>query len=491
MERAIASDRASWVKFVVGGISLALLCWVVYKAVTTSFTHDESFTTLHFFPQGEWAILLYQHPFTSVITNNHILNTLLMKLSESIFGFSEWSLRLPNILALLPYLYFGYRLCRRLPVAWMQLAGFLVLIANPYLLDFFGVARGYGLSIGTMIASLYLLIAYVEKPAARYLLGFHLCGILSVMSNFALLNFYVAAFGCFYLLPFWKTRGLPNDFIRNWKLHAGNLLALGLLAALLFVPFRVILRNNTVSFGGKEGFFENTVRSLIERSFYEIGIPDGWINVLGVLACAAILLPAGLILQKWIRRDTAFFERHTALAITNTIAWLIPLMTIVQHHLLGQDYLEERFAIFLYPLWALNLLFTCGWLWTRSKAITTAVLGVYTLGWLLITALNLNVGYYLNWKYDKDTKHVVQLLKDYRPEDGSSRKIGVFHHLEPTLNFYRRWWEMYWMEEFNREPPNAEDDFIFTESRELEALGISAGREVLFRSEETGMVLVK
>lgn len=493
MEREIAIEKAHRIDRVAVATGLATFLFVLYKAVTSSFTHDESFTTLHFFPQGELDIMLYRHPFTSVITNNHILNTLLMKLSESIFGLSEWALRLPNVLALVPYLFFGYKLCRRLPAAWMQLAGLLILMANPYLLDFFGVARGYGLSIGNMVASLYFLLVYAKTPGGNRLLGFHLFGILAVMSNFALLNYYVAALGCLYVLPFWKTNGWPREFVTNWRLHLWNLLALVILTVLIYEPFRIILEHNTVSFGGKEGFFANTVRSIVARSLYEIELPSFWVTAIGLLACLTVVLPAGLILWKWIKRDTDFFQQHTALAVTNTIAWLIPLMTIVQHHLFGQDYLEERFAIFLYPVFALNLILLCGWLWTLSgtRPFATGLLAGYAGAWTLITIFNLNVSYTLNWKYDKDTKDVMILLKDHQPEDGSSRKIGVFHQLEPTMNLYRRWWEMYWIEEFNREPPQAENDFIFTEQQELDALGLSEGREVLFRSPDTGMVLVK
>lgn len=493
MERSVNSSRFNRVDLVAGLLGVGLLAFTWYKAVTSSFTHDESFSTLHFFPQGELDILLYRHPFTSVITNNHILNTLLMKLSESIFGLSEWALRLPNVLALILFLFFGYRLCSRLSAPWLVLTAFLILVANPYLLDFFGVARGYGLSIGTMVAALYYLLAYERKPKASHLLGFHLFGILAVMSNFALLNFYIGAIGCFYLLPFWKAGTWPTAFINNWKLHLRNGLALGLLVFLVYTPFKVILEHNTVSFGGKEGFFTNTVLSVVERSFYEINLPDSWITLLGVLACLSVLLPAGMIIWRWIRRDTTFFQRFTALAVVNTLAWLIPLMTIVQHHLFGQDYLEERFAIFLYPIFVFNLIFSCGWLWEASKfrPVAPAVLGGYALTWFLITTVNLNTAYYLNWKYDKDTKAVMLFLQDFRPEDGSSRKIGIHHNLEPTMNLYRRWWDMYWIDEFNREPPRMEDDFIFTEKSELERLGISGKDEVLFQSPEIGMMLVR
>lgn len=486
-----STGKIDWSAAAIWLIGLSLPAFVSFKAATSSFTHDESFTTLHFFPQGEGDILFYRHPFTSVITNNHILNTLLMKLSESLFGLSEWALRLPNILALIIYLFFGALLCRRLPVPWMRFFSFSLLVANPYLIDFFGVARGYGLSIGMMMGSCYYLLSSNKTPEGKLLFGFHLFGILSVMSNFALLNFYIAALGCLYFLPFWQEKPWPVSFLKNWKLHVWNTLALLIMSALLYAPFKVILENNTVSFGGKEGFFSNTVRSVVARSLYESPASETAITILGLLACLMVLGSFVLVGWKTIKRQTEFFKKYRELVVINTICWLIPLMTIVQHYLFGQDYLAERFAIFLYPLFALNLIYLNQWLWDWSK-VTSTVFSALVFGiFMFNTVRNLNDEFYLNWKYDKDTKAVMELLQDYRPADGSSRKIGIFHQLEPSMNLYRRWWEMYWIEEFNREPPTPDHDFIFTLESELGSLGIDRDQEVLFRSPETGMILLK
>ncbi len=86
--------------FFILAISLFILFYVTYKASLTSFTHDESYTYLHYVHQPVKDIITYKDPFT----NNHILNTLLMKVSEKAFGNSEIVLRLPNILSLVIYL---------------------------------------------------------------------------------------------------------------------------------------------------------------------------------------------------------------------------------------------------------------------------------------------------------------------------------------------------------------------------------------------------
>jgi hypothetical protein len=474
-------------------IGALLLGFVTYKAVVASFTHDESFTTLHFFPQPELDILFYHHRFTSVITNNHIFNTLMMKLSESIFGLSEWALRLPNILALVLYLVFAYRWSALMDSRPMRIAAFLLLLANPYLIDFFGLARGYGLATGFMLAALYYIFAFLRDRRWPQLALFHLLAILSVMSNFALLNFYVAALFCLYVLP--VLQGEFTDFKRkSWKIHLLNLLSLGLLAALLYAPFSVILENQTVSFGGKEGFFADTIMSLVYRFLYEAEVSTAWQRIIGYLVVATVLFPAVTILYKTVKQDHIFFKEHAAFFIANTLCWLIALMTLVQHHWLGQDYLRDRFAVFLYPLFVLNLIFLARWSASKvrfsytSRMLLMIIAGLFTLH----TITRLNTSYYLNWKYDKDTKQVMTLLRELDPgrPEAPQLKIGIYHMLEPTMNLYRQWWGMHFILRFDREPPNAADDLVFMLEREMEAAGIPKEGRVLFQSPENGLVLM-
>jgi len=76
-----------------------LLVYIIYKAWFLSFTHDESYTYLHYVHQNFMDIISYKTPYT----NNHILNTVLIKYCESLFGKSELIFRLPNIAAFIIY----------------------------------------------------------------------------------------------------------------------------------------------------------------------------------------------------------------------------------------------------------------------------------------------------------------------------------------------------------------------------------------------------
>ena len=384
-----------WSVGVIALVSLCLVAFVSYKAAHTSFTHDESFTTLHFFPQSEINILLYRHPYTSVITNNHIFNTYMMKLSESLFGFSEWALRLPNILSLVSYLFFAFALLRSFRPRWVQLFAFLLLVANPYLLDFFGLARGYGLSIGLMMGSLYYLIRFLNQETGRSLFAFHLMGILSVMSNFALLNFYVVAICCLYaIFLLGRSAGKPS-LLNSWRFHGWNMLAVLITAGLLYAPFKVILANNTVSFGGKQGFFTDTILSVVRRSMYEMELSDTLLKGLGYLVCFLVIFPTIIVLIRLTRQRLVFLKHFTALAVCNALCLGIALLTTIQHYLLEQDFLMDRFAVFLYPLFILNVIFFLDWMWQQKPGKKMAFAGMLTLTLIMTlhTASKLNIDF--------------------------------------------------------------------------------------------------
>ena len=69
--------------------ALWLVC--LYRAVTQSIVHDEALT-YQLYLAGPAARI-----FDLYDANHHFLNTLLMKVSVSLFGLSEWSMRLPAL----------------------------------------------------------------------------------------------------------------------------------------------------------------------------------------------------------------------------------------------------------------------------------------------------------------------------------------------------------------------------------------------------------
>lgn len=80
-----------------------------------------------------------------------------------LLGSSELALRLPNLLAHVVYLHASARVALKARGLVLTVGCFLLLNAHPYLLDFFGLARGYGLACGLMMMSLWQVVRYVDE----------------------------------------------------------------------------------------------------------------------------------------------------------------------------------------------------------------------------------------------------------------------------------------------------------------------------------------
>ena len=124
---------------------------IVVRAVTQDVTIDEAFT-----------YLLYLDPTSPLRSlpdaNNHVLNTLLARASIGTFGLSEITLRLPVVFGGIAYVTFAGLLATLLfGTSYNAPLLFGLLVLNPFLLDLFVAARGYGLALACQLGALLLI----------------------------------------------------------------------------------------------------------------------------------------------------------------------------------------------------------------------------------------------------------------------------------------------------------------------------------------------
>src|SRR3712207_3878334 len=104
-------------------LALLLLFYTGYRAATLSFTIDESQSYHQFVPLSFMEIVSYNTEFSA---NNHILNTLCMKLSSWLFGPSELALRLHNVIAHGIYLLCSFLILQRYTKGVALVCGFIL-----------------------------------------------------------------------------------------------------------------------------------------------------------------------------------------------------------------------------------------------------------------------------------------------------------------------------------------------------------------------------
>jgi hypothetical protein len=100
--------------------------------------------------------------------NNHVLNTLLVRISTARFHLTELSLRLPSLLGGLLYLWVAYRLAtRRFAPGAASLAVLGLLTLNPMVLDGMSEARGYGMGLAFLLWAMELMLESAESFSTR------------------------------------------------------------------------------------------------------------------------------------------------------------------------------------------------------------------------------------------------------------------------------------------------------------------------------------
>jgi hypothetical protein len=447
-------------------LSLLLIGFDLYKASHASFTHDESFSYLRYTGRSFMEIVSYNKS----NTNNHILNTLFMKWFEKIFGNSELALRLPNICAHLVFLIFSFKLISRYCSRYI-IPYFILLNANPILIDFFSMARGYGISNGLMMAGAYYYCRFLEnQKTLNHLFSLLLIGFAS-LANFALLNVFVVLIPVHFIFQFFIFR---NKFsLKNlWLLNRLSFLMTAVFAIILYEPLRKSLNKNSLisDFGGTGNFWNDTVNSLLNdfnyrATYWEITFFFLKMFIIGI--CLLFLI-----------RSIHYFSGKNKLTLIQKLSLFFGLLVLlivisifIQHIFFKTPFLSGRFAIFLFVLF---LLMSCCLLEDVNQSvapiITKSFLYLFSAAFFVHTLFSLNTSWYNQWKYDMNTKEMLTQLKLEQHETNATISLGISWVFEPTINFYRKTLNLYWLNEADRNGFAVDNDFYYSRPEDLKSI---------------------
>jgi hypothetical protein len=138
-------------------VAASFFLYEVARALRVALTYDEATTYFTYVRGGLLSIFNFDS------ANNHFLNSFLSKVFSFVGGNSPFVLRLPNLLGYALFLAFSYLILRKFGGRTFALAGLLALNLNAYLLDFFSLSRGYGLSLALLMPALFFFLTFAEK----------------------------------------------------------------------------------------------------------------------------------------------------------------------------------------------------------------------------------------------------------------------------------------------------------------------------------------
>ncbi len=395
MERiSTASIKAArWFLVVLVAVNL-------YRALTQSVTPGEAWNYNRYIAPS-WA-----EAFSRFDINNHVLNTLLVRISSARLHITELVLRLPSLLAGGLYLWVVYRMARRWfggGLTFLAVIGLLTL--NPLVIDAMSEARGYGMALTCWMWALELMLESLESFSVQKLNLSAMCLGLSVVASLAF-----AAPACALLVVslLWS------------RCHTVALIAFLTAFVLLVIPLNHA-EWPTLAIGATS--LRQTINELTALS---LGTS---LKVFGAIARVVLaLLSLGALaaaVRHWRRQDGAL------LAFTGA-AFALTLVFLLAAHLCLHTPFPQEGAVYMIPLTLLPV--TAAILKGKNKTAQIAFLSLSAL--LLARYLSeFPLGAYTAGKQFSGGRILAKTLRE-KVGRGPAR-IGVSPDAESVMNYYR------------------------------------------------------
>lgn len=404
-------------------IAAIALSWIVHRAAVQSITLDEALTFL-FWVHPPGPTYLEPH------SNNHILNSLLMRVSIWLTGLSHLSVRLPALLGGALYIWASYRLTGRLGTnQFLRISLLVCLVFNPFVMDYMVAARGYGLALGFLALTLDTLAATLEspQPPIRTAILLSCFAAIGLSANFSWAYALACLFAASLIAAWWTTRPPLLRFVA-----AAALPGLAIILAVCGPVLWNFPRHQL--FWGSKSVLE-TVVEIHRSSFDRINPLLAVLEPIKHYAPWALLCFFLIAIPSLVRKTTNWRRDYAAilagsLAVTALCHWL-------QFHLFQIPLPYERTALHFVPVFTVMtgavvaaLLRPAFERILRNAAIAMlALIGLYFVGTLRDT-------HFKEWSICADIRTAFPVIEAECLRTGTRTVVSDLNYT-PSLNFYR------------------------------------------------------
>jgi len=411
--------KRNWL-LVLGILLMASL--IAYRSCVIPITHDEASTWLNYRHINVWSCIANAACWGT--GNNHWLNTLLLQWSASFFGDGVWALRLPNVLAGIGYLVCAALISTRYSKNQvLQCAGFLLLCGHVYLLDFFSLARGYGLMASGAIWGIYALLRYIEKYELRWLAISLSAFSFAILGNFtALLPWSAMASGWFLWLIINKKFNLLFQHSVLWLVNAG------ILFLLLQFPIKTLAGSGEFDWGAANPWA--MAKDLMVNLLYGVryfGDHTSLYLLFGLIVFVLVICCMGLLIKKHESNPPVIFM--ALLLLLNII------VIILQQKITGSLAPTGRKSIYFIPF--IFSFLVLGLALIRNMKTGMVVGSLLSLTVFLHFVRTLPVKSCREWYYDA---YYPEMISTIFPEESRSDSIrlGTSWIFNPALRYYQK-----------------------------------------------------
>jgi len=334
----INSQKLFYYFFVI--VSIFVFTIVSIRCATVPFCHDETATFFYYIQSGNF---LPYHALNDA--NNHVLNSCLGWICFHLFGDAPFSLRLPNLAALIILIISIYRISKQLTNTYSKLLLITGFLLSFHWLSFYSMCRGYGLSMSFLILSLSYLIEYFNLKEFKKLFLFYLFIQIAICANLILVI--VAIILTFSVIVF---QFLQKEFFEKENI---GILLIHTLLIVFWIKFSFFLQAGGQLYAGHgKSYWNVTFISLIELLS---GTANRYIPVFIVFSCVVLLIVT--VINNFKKKKSNIQDVFTPSLFYPPI--LISLIGTFygMKIFLNINYPEDRTALFFYVFFVLSVSF--------------------------------------------------------------------------------------------------------------------------------------
>lgn len=391
-------------------ITILLLIYIIIRVFTVDMTHDEGVS---------YEIIRFKRGLFST-SNNQWGNSIPEMILTALFGYSQFILRTTNIIGFIIYGYFVYKICQRYSeTVWSLILALPIFLLNPFLIEFFGLSRGYGIAAALFTGSIYWALHYKgDRHHSAPVIYSIFFAVASIYCNFsfvtAILSLHVSVFLYFIIKKQLTVLAAAKYCIIEFAL---------LIPAFIHIVY--LKMHGELYYAGKRNIIQDTFCSLIEN-MVPAGIRLGIIYML----IGAIFFIALMVL---------FNRKNVLHTIITIIFFSLLIIPTILFYTAGFGYPLDRTALYWVPVWGIMVLSamdTVGSRPTLKKYLTIGVITFLSIASVINFSLQMNFNQVRFWKEDHRTREILAFLRQHKQTPNI--QLGVTWYYFPSFNYYQQ-----------------------------------------------------
>jgi hypothetical protein len=394
----------------------ALFIFICIRAAIVDITHDEAYSYYNI--KNWWHVQFLCN------ANSHWINSLGMKLA-CIAGLEDpLPLRWLSLISTGIIMIMGFKWLRVLPSVTLKFFGFALFFLNPFVLDYFFLARGYVSAMALEVLCIYFFIRHHNSGERRFAFFALVCGGLSAVANFNFFYFFVAYCIVHFYTCYFK-KGF--SFLRQKHFYLDGIISLGFILLVLRALLFIKRCSNDFGLGGEE-LIASVWTSYVDSLLYLKVDPEHRVLYYIAVVCFLLSLSAilyGLFNFKRHRNNIYFFS-----ALITSIMFFFVLFN---HFCFDVLYPTYRSTLPYFPLLAVNVSYFFMFSF-KDSAVRKWLLNSVSFFLLANFISTINLKYTFDFNHSCETKDALELLKKT-----GAKKVGFSpQHFGVFINYYQQ-----------------------------------------------------